>query len=151
MHAIQVCWELTKRNEKRELDGVADALKSLDLVSGMILTYTQEELDKVIEDVKAAGMDPEQAPKIKELRSRLTEKAVDIVALKNGETLKQGPGSIAKNLYGPVHLFQRSVLPLQNGPSLAEGQDLAKPGYNGYAAEKSAGSKIKTRDFRSLS
>jgi len=43
MHAIQVCWELTKRNEKRELNGIADALKSIDLVSGMILTYAQEE------------------------------------------------------------------------------------------------------------
>ena len=30
MHAIQVCWELTKHNEKRELNGIARALKSLD-------------------------------------------------------------------------------------------------------------------------
>ena len=42
-HAIQVCWELTERNEKRELNGIADALKSLDLPSGLILTYAQEE------------------------------------------------------------------------------------------------------------
>lgn len=42
-HAIQVCWKLTKRNEKREFAGIADALKSLDLTSGVILTYAQEE------------------------------------------------------------------------------------------------------------
>ena len=42
-HVIQVCWELTKRNEKRELAGIADALRSLDLTSGVILTYAQEE------------------------------------------------------------------------------------------------------------
>ena len=42
-HAIQVCWELTERNEKREFNGIADALKSLDLPSAMILTYAQEE------------------------------------------------------------------------------------------------------------
>ena len=42
-HAIQVCWELTERNEKREIAGIADALRSLDLKSGIILTYDQEE------------------------------------------------------------------------------------------------------------
>jgi predicted AAA+ superfamily ATPase len=42
-HAIQVCWELTKRNEKRELAGVTEACKSLNLLSGIILTYAQEE------------------------------------------------------------------------------------------------------------
>jgi predicted AAA+ superfamily ATPase len=42
-HAIQVCWELTKRNEKRELDGLSSACESLHLPSGVILTYAQEE------------------------------------------------------------------------------------------------------------
>ena len=42
-HAIQVCWELTRDNETRELAGLADACKSLDLPSGVILTYDQEE------------------------------------------------------------------------------------------------------------
>lgn len=42
-HAIQVCWELTKRNEKRELAGVTEACNSLNLPSGVILTYAQEE------------------------------------------------------------------------------------------------------------
>jgi len=43
----------------------------------------QKELDKVIEGVKAAGMDPEQAPKVKELRARLAGEAVDVAALEN--------------------------------------------------------------------
>ena len=43
----------------------------------------QKELDKVVEGVKAAGMDPEQAPKVKELRARLDEEAVDVTALEN--------------------------------------------------------------------
>ncbi|GBE53038.1 putative methyltransferase [bacterium BMS3Bbin14] len=43
----------------------------------------QKELDKVAHDVKAAGMDPEQAPKVKELRARLAEEAVDVTALEN--------------------------------------------------------------------
>jgi adenine-specific DNA-methyltransferase len=43
----------------------------------------QKELDKVVEGVEAAGMDPEQSPKVKKLRARLAEEAVDITALEN--------------------------------------------------------------------
>jgi len=43
----------------------------------------QVELEKVIEGVKAAGMDPEQAPKVKELRAKLATEAVDVAALEN--------------------------------------------------------------------
>jgi adenine-specific DNA-methyltransferase len=43
----------------------------------------KKELDKVIESVKAAGVDPEQAPKVKELRRRLADEAVDVSALEN--------------------------------------------------------------------
>jgi predicted AAA+ superfamily ATPase len=42
-HAIQVCWELTNRNEKREIAGLMDACSTLGLTSGIILTYVQEE------------------------------------------------------------------------------------------------------------
>jgi len=42
-YAIQVCWELTDRNEKRELAGLVDACSLLNLTSGTILTYAQEE------------------------------------------------------------------------------------------------------------
>ncbi|MEW5909534.1 MAG: ATP-binding protein [Thermodesulfobacteriota bacterium] len=41
--AIQVCWELTSRNEKREMAGIVEACSALDLKSGIILTYDQEE------------------------------------------------------------------------------------------------------------
>jgi adenine-specific DNA-methyltransferase len=43
----------------------------------------QKELDKVVEGVEAAGMDPEQSPKVKELRERLAEEGVDGTALEN--------------------------------------------------------------------
>jgi hypothetical protein len=42
-HAIQVCWELNERNRKREVAGLAEACRALDLHSGLILTYAQEE------------------------------------------------------------------------------------------------------------
>ena len=41
--AIQVCWELTPRNEKRECAGLAEALQTLDLETGTILTFAQAE------------------------------------------------------------------------------------------------------------
>ncbi len=43
----------------------------------------QKELDKVVKGVKVAGMEPEQAPKVKELRARLAKEAVDVTALEN--------------------------------------------------------------------
>ena len=43
----------------------------------------QKELDKVIEGIKAAGMDPDQSPKVKDLRTRLADEAVDLTALEN--------------------------------------------------------------------
>ncbi len=42
-HAIQVCWELNSRNEKREIAGLFEACSSLNLTSGIILTYAQED------------------------------------------------------------------------------------------------------------
>lgn len=43
VNAIQVCWELNERNEKREFEGLSEACRELDLNSGLILTYAQEE------------------------------------------------------------------------------------------------------------
>ncbi len=43
----------------------------------------QAELDKTINSVKDAGMDPEQAPKVKELRIKLANEAVDINSLES--------------------------------------------------------------------
>jgi len=43
----------------------------------------QKDLEKMIASVKDAGMDPEQAPKVKELRAKLASEAVDISALES--------------------------------------------------------------------
>lgn len=43
----------------------------------------QAELDRVIEGLKAGGVDPEQAPKVKELRAKLATDAVDLAVLEN--------------------------------------------------------------------
>src|ERR1035438_1232000 len=43
----------------------------------------EKELDKVAAGVQAAGMDPEQSPKVKELRARIATDAVDVDALES--------------------------------------------------------------------
>ncbi|MFO7740106.1 MAG: DUF4143 domain-containing protein, partial [Desulfatiglandaceae bacterium] len=43
VNAIQVCWELNEHNEKLELEGLSEACHELNLNSGLILTYAQEE------------------------------------------------------------------------------------------------------------
>jgi len=43
----------------------------------------EKELQKVIAGIQAADMDPEQSPKVKDLRSKLANDAVDIGALEN--------------------------------------------------------------------
>ena len=43
----------------------------------------QKELEKVVAGVQAAGMDPEQSPKVQELRKKLANEAVDIGALES--------------------------------------------------------------------
>lgn len=40
--AIQVCWQLNARNEKRELQGLVAAMNALDIPEGIILTYDEE-------------------------------------------------------------------------------------------------------------
>ncbi len=46
-------------------------------------TVIQTELDRIIAGVNAAGMDPERAPRVKELRLKLAEETVDVKALEN--------------------------------------------------------------------
>ncbi|MBN2543096.1 ATP-binding protein [bacterium] len=41
--AIQVTWRLGSKNEKREMDGLLEAMDEYDLNKGLILTYEQEE------------------------------------------------------------------------------------------------------------
>jgi len=45
--AWQVCWELNADNEKRELKGFAEAQRSLGVMAGGILTYSQEGTRKI--------------------------------------------------------------------------------------------------------
>ncbi|HQA83723.1 MAG TPA: DUF4143 domain-containing protein, partial [Syntrophales bacterium] len=40
--AIQVCWELTPRNELRELRGLGEAMRTLAIEQGLILTHDEE-------------------------------------------------------------------------------------------------------------
>jgi Predicted ATPase (AAA+ superfamily) len=40
--AVQVCWELTAKNENRELQGLSEAMKALAIDEGIILTYDEE-------------------------------------------------------------------------------------------------------------
>lgn len=42
----------------------------------------QKELEKLVANIESAGMDPDQSPKVKELRSRIAD-AVDVTALEN--------------------------------------------------------------------
>lgn len=45
--AIQVCWELTEDNKERELSGLTEAIESLKLKNGLIITHNQEDIIKV--------------------------------------------------------------------------------------------------------
>ncbi|HLC91150.1 MAG TPA: ATP-binding protein [Candidatus Nanoarchaeia archaeon] len=67
--AIQVCYELTEENKKRELKGLLEALDYFKLKEGLILTYDQENSFKV--DNKMIKVMPVwkwllQKPKVKE-------------------------------------------------------------------------------------
>ncbi len=42
IEAIQVCFDLNEKNEKREFDGLLEAMKKFNLKKGIILTYDQD-------------------------------------------------------------------------------------------------------------
>lgn len=44
---IQVCYELNAENQEREVKGVVEAMKSLKIDQGLIVTYDQTDLIKV--------------------------------------------------------------------------------------------------------
>ena len=46
-HALQVCWELTAQNRKREISGLVEACSALKLSSGIILTYDQTQEEQI--------------------------------------------------------------------------------------------------------
>ena len=68
----------------------------------------QTELEKVVAGVQAAGMDPEQSPKVQELRQKLANEAVDI-------------GALESEVYDHLHSFFRRYY--------SEGDFLAKRVY----------------------
>src|SRR6185503_2925083 len=43
----------------------------------------QAELDKLVTSVQNAGLNPEESPKVKQLREQIAESAVDVTALEN--------------------------------------------------------------------
>jgi len=47
VEAIQVCFNFNEKNEKRELDGLLEAMKKFNLNEGIILTYDQEKELKI--------------------------------------------------------------------------------------------------------
>ncbi|MBN2569274.1 MAG: ATP-binding protein [Deltaproteobacteria bacterium] len=53
--AIQVCWELTLKNELRELKGLAEAMKALEIDDGLVLTF-DEERELIFEGLKIRVM-----------------------------------------------------------------------------------------------
>ena len=48
--AIQMCWEITPKNEGREIRGLRDAMNAFAIRDGMILTYDEEE-ERIVADV----------------------------------------------------------------------------------------------------
>jgi len=53
--AVQVCWELTSKNEAREFQGLREAMSALTIDEGLILTY-DEEKDLTFEGLKIRVM-----------------------------------------------------------------------------------------------
>ncbi len=54
--AIQVTWQLGLQNEKREIEGLHEAMNQLNLTEGAIITFDQE--DKVVKDGKTIRLVP---------------------------------------------------------------------------------------------
>ena len=49
--AVQVCYEITKKNKEREVSGLLEAMDKFKLKEGMIITYDDED-SIVMEDKK---------------------------------------------------------------------------------------------------
>lgn len=54
--AIQVCWEVNSANEKRETEGLSEAMHQLGLQQGSIFTYNQE--DQLVKEGKLINIVP---------------------------------------------------------------------------------------------
>ena len=54
--AIQVSWQLSSQNEKREIEGLLEAMNRLNLTEGTIVTFDQE--DKLVKEGKTISLIP---------------------------------------------------------------------------------------------
>ncbi len=54
--AIQVSWQLEQQNEKREIEGLLEAMNQLNLSEGTIITFDQE--DKIVKEGKTIRLIP---------------------------------------------------------------------------------------------
>ena len=54
--AIQVSWQVDQQNEKREVDGLLEAMNLLNLTKGTIITFNQE--DKILKEGKTIRLIP---------------------------------------------------------------------------------------------
>ena len=72
--------EVVRFLDKDLLPQVQEAFKQYRSADKSVL---QGELDKLEANITSAGMNPDESPKVKELRQRLIESAVDVTALEN--------------------------------------------------------------------
>jgi adenine-specific DNA-methyltransferase len=72
--------EVVRFLDKDLLPQVQDAFKHYKSADKSVL---QAELDKLVASVQNAGMNPDESPKVKELRQRIADTAVDVTALEN--------------------------------------------------------------------
>ncbi len=72
--------EVVRFLDKDLLPQVQEAFKQYKSADKFVL---QAELDKLVASVQSAGMNPDESPKVKELRQRIADCAVDVTALEN--------------------------------------------------------------------
>jgi len=72
--------EVVRFLDKDLLPQVQEAFKQYKSADKAVL---QTELDKLVASVQGAGMNPDDSPKVKELRQRIADSVVDVTALEN--------------------------------------------------------------------
>jgi adenine-specific DNA-methyltransferase len=72
--------EVVRFLDKDLLPQVQEAFKQYKSADKTVL---QAELEKLVANIQSAGMNPDESPKVKELRQRIADSAVDVAALEN--------------------------------------------------------------------
>jgi adenine-specific DNA-methyltransferase len=72
--------EIVRFLDKDLLPQVEEAFKHYKSADKAVL---QQELDRLISSIRDAGMNPDESPKVKELKEKISESAVDVKALEN--------------------------------------------------------------------